>query len=435
MAAIETAMTTPIHNHLPQDKPSATARAVTKVVAGLRGSQILAIATAVRGLIAEGRQVCNLTVGDFNPAIFPVPSLLVKETQAALERGETNYPPSDGLPVLRTAIADLYARDLGLDYGVDGVVVCSGARPVLYATWRLFTNPGDKTISFLPAWNVGYYAHLCQTDHHFIPTTPQTNFFPTVQQVKEALPGARLIVMNSPLNPTGTVIDPEVLRGIAQAIVQENQSRGDAPPCMLMWDAVYWQLTKDEYPFYSPVQLVPEVAPYVVHIDAISKGFAATGMRVGWAVLPPYLQPKMKALIGHMGAWAGRPEQIATAALLNNPEAVTQYNRWIKSEINARLDALYAGIMSMKARGLPVDAIEPQGAIYLSFRVDLKGRTNESIRAMLLEEAGVAVVPFQAFDLAEDSGWFRISIGAVSRDELSPMLERLETTIQKASDV
>jgi aspartate aminotransferase len=427
-------MTTAVQNYLPHDEPLATTRAVTKVVDGLQGSQILAIATAVRSLIGEGQKVYNLTVGDFDPAIFPVPSLLVKETQAALERGETNYPPADGLLVLRQAIADLYSRDLGLDYGAAGVVVCSGARPVLYATWRLFTNPGDKTISFLPAWNVGYYAHLCQTDHHFIRTAPETNFFPTVQQVKDALPGARLIVMNSPLNPTGTVIDPEVLKGIAQAIVDENRARGDAPPCMLMWDAVYWQLTKDEYPFYSPVQLVPEVAPYVVHIDAISKGFAATGMRVGWAVLPPYLQSKMKALIGHMGAWAGRPEQIATAALLNDVGAVAEYNRWIKSEISTRLDALYAGILSMKARGLPVDAIEPQGAIYLSFRVNLEGRSNESIRAMLLEDAGVAVVPFQAFDLDEDSGWFRISIGTVTIDELAPMLDRLETAIHNVSE-
>jgi aspartate aminotransferase len=425
-------MTVEINAHLPADTRQATSAAVTEVVDGLRGSQILAIATAVRAMVADGHEVCNLTVGDFKPAEFPVPNKLVKETQSALERGETNYPPSDGLPVLRQAIADLYKRDLGLDYGPGGVVVCSGARPVLYGTWRLFTNPGDKTVSFLPAWNVGYYAHLCQTDHHFIRTSPETNFFPTVEQVREAIKGARLLVMNSPLNPTGTVIEPEVLRGIAEAIVEENRSRGDAPPCMLMWDAVYWQLTKEEYPFYSPVQLVPEIAPYVVHIDAISKGFAATGMRVGWAVLPPYLQPKMKALIGHMGAWAGRPEQIATAALLNDTEAVAEYNRWIKTEIDARLDTLYAGIMDMKSQGLPVDAIEPQGAIYLSFRVDIADRTNESIRSMLLEEAGMAVVPFQAFDLNEDSGWFRISIGAVGTEEIKPLLERLGATIRGA---
>ena len=87
----------------------------------------------------------------------------------------------------------------------------------------------------------------------------------------------------------------------------------------------------------------------------------------------------------------------------------------------------------MKAGGLPVDAIEPQGAIYFSFRVHLEGRTNESIRAMLLEDAGVAVVPFQAFDLGEDSGWFRISIGTVTIDELAPMLVRLEAAIHNVS--
>jgi len=422
-------MTIDVSTKFESDTTAARKNAVTEVIEGLQGSQILAIATSVRAMIAEGKDVCNLTVGDFKPAEFPVPAKLVEGIQAAVAAGETNYPPSDGLPVLREAISDMYKRDLGLDYGPGGVVVCSGARPVLYATWRLFTNPGDKTVSFLPAWNVGYYAHLCQTDHHFIRTQPETNFFPTVEQVREALPNTRLLVMNSPLNPTGTVIDPEVLRGIAQAIVDENKSRGDAPPCMLMWDAVYWQLTKKDYPFYSPVQLVPEVAPYVVHIDAISKGFAATGLRVGWAVLPDYLQPKMKALIGHMGAWAGRPEQLATAALLNDTEAIATYNTWIKSEIDARLDSLYDGIMAMKAQGLPVDAIAPQGAIYLSFRVNLPGQTNEAIRAKLLDGAGMAVVPFQAFDLNEDTGWFRISIGAVAKDELAPMLERLQAVI------
>ncbi len=416
------------------DKTAARKRAVTELVDEMSGSRILAIATEVRAMIADGKDVCNLTVGDFKPSEFPVPEKLVNEINAAVARGETNYPPSDGILELRQAIADMYTRDMGLDYGAGGVVVCSGARPVLYGTWRLFTNPGDKTVSFLPAWNVGYYTHLCQTDHHYIRTEPDTNFFPTVEQVKAALPGTRLMVMNSPLNPTGTVIDKDVLRGIAQAIVDENESRGDAPPCMLMWDAVYWQLTKAEYPFYSPVQLVPEIAPYVIHIDAISKGFAATGLRVGWAVMPDYLQPKMKALIGHMGAWAARPEQIATAALLNDPDAVSTYNSWIKSEVDLRLDALYDGIMAMKANGLPVDAIEPQGAIYLSFRVNIAGQTNEAIRAMLLNEAGMAVVPFQAFDLMEDSGWFRISVGAIGKGEIPPLLSRLETMISEHAE-
>ena len=91
---------------------------------------------------------------------------------------------------------------------------------------------------------------------------------------------------------------------------------------------------------------------------------------------------------------------------------------------------LYAGIMDMKSKGLPVDAIAPQGAIYLSFQVKLDGRTNEETRAILLEQAGMAVVPFQAFNLDEDSGWFRISVGAVGKDEIPPMLSRIETAIR-----
>jgi len=425
-----------IRQQLPGDPISATQRAVTPVMDGMQGSQILAIAASVRNMAAEGHAICNLTVGDFNPSQFPVPASLVEQIQKALADGQTNYPPSDGMPVLKEAISDFYAAELGLNYGPEGVVVCSGARPVLYGTWRLFVQPGDKTVSFLPSWNVGYYAHLNSSDHHYVRTSPETNFFPTVEQVREVLPGTRLIALNSPLNPTGTVIDPEVLRGIAQAIVEENHRRGDSPPVMLMYDQVYWMLTTEAHPHASPVQLVPEVAPYVVHIDAISKAFAATGLRVGWAVMPPYLQPKMKGLIGHMGAWAARPEQIATAWLLRHPEVIREYHAWMKAEISTRLDTVYQGIIAMRDAGLPVDAIAPQGAIYLSFRVDLVGRgfdSNEAIRAYLLEEAGMAVVPFQAFDLPEDSGWFRISIGAVSTSELGPLLERLESAIRRAT--
>ena len=244
-----------------------------------------------------------------------------------------------------------------------------------------------------------------------------------------------MIAINSPLNPTGTVISKEVLYGIASKIVAENERREakGEKAVMLQFDQVYWMLTEEGYQHYSPASLVPEVAPYVVHIDAISKAFAATGLRVGWAVLPHYLQPKMKALIGHMGAWAARPEQIATAWLLNHPEERHRYLTEMKGRVSERLNALYQGILDMKSEGLPVDAIAPQGAIYLSFRVDLIGRgfeSNEELRSWLLEEAHVAVVPFQAFDLKVDSGWFRLSIGAASTEELSGALERLKTAIK-----
>ena len=408
-------------------------RNIQPVMDGLKGSMILGIGAQVRALQAQGREICNLTIGDFRPDQFPIPEELAEEVTRAYRDGQTNYPPADGIPELKEAINELYKRQFGLEYGMQGICVASGARPPLFASWALSVGVGDRSVSFLPAWNNGYYAHMWQADHHFVRTTAESNFHPTVEQIKEILPGTTMIALNSPLNPTGTVISKEVLKGIAEAIVEEN-SRREGRPVMLMFDQVYWMLLEDGQEHFSPVQLVPEVAPYVIHIDAISKCFASTGLRVGWGVLPSYLQPKMKALIGHMGAWAARPEQLATARFLQRTDLVENYMKKMQERVSIRLQTLYEGISSMKKRGLPVDAIAPQGAIYLSFRVDLIGErfnSNEEIRNFLLQEAGVAVVPFQAFDLQEDSGWFRMSVGAASVKDLKGALHRMEDALQK----
>jgi aspartate aminotransferase len=423
-------MTISIDDYLPADREAAAAAALTPRTLEMQGSRILSIAGEVRAMLARGEEVGNFTVGDFKPEQFHIPALLADRIQAEIAAGNTNYPPSDGVPELKQAVAELYQRELGIDYGPESVCVGSGARPPIYASWNLFVEPGDKTVSFLPMWNVGYYAHLFQSDHRFVSTTAENNFFPTVDQVREAIRGARLLMINSPLNPTGTAISKEVLTGIAQALVEEN--RGRDRPCMWVYDQVYWMLTFGETEHFNPVALVPECAPYVVQVDAISKCFAATGLRVGWGVLPPYLQVKMKALIGHMGSWAPRPEQLATAWFLSDSERVRETMTQMRSEVATRLDRLYDGIVQMRDAGLPVDAIAPQGAIYLSFKVDLVGRgfeDNEAIRRHLLHEAGIAVVPFQAFDLPDESGWFRMSVGAVGLSDIDGALERLQAVV------
>ena len=423
-------MTISIHDYLPSDPEAAAAAALTPRTYEMRGSRILSIAGEVRAMLARGEEVGNFTVGDFKPEQFHIPALLADRIQAEIAAGNTNSPPADGVPELKQAVADLYKRELGIDYGPESVCVGSGARPPIYASWNLFVEPGDKTVSFLPMWNVGYYAHLFQSDHRFVATAAENNFFPTVDQVRESIRGARLLMINSPLNPTGTAISKEVLTGIAQALVEEN--RGRDRPCMWVYDQVYWMLTFGETEHFNPVALVPECAPYVVQVDAISKCFAATGLRVGWGVLPPYLQVKMKALIGHMGSWAPRPEQLATAWFLSDSGRVRETMAQMRSEVAARLDRLYDGIVQMRDAGLPVDAIAPQGAIYLSFKVDLIGRgfeDNEAIRRHLLHEAGIAVVPFQAFDLPDESGWFRMSVGAVGLSDIDGALERLQAVV------
>jgi aspartate aminotransferase len=137
----------------------------------------------------------------------------------------------------------------------------------------------------------------------------------------------------------------------------------------------------------------------------------------------------MADILGHVGAWAPRPEQVAMAALLDDAAAVDAYLAEMRPRVAARLDRLAAGFAAMQKDGLPVEAIAPQGAIYLSVRFGLPGRTNEQTRKLLLDRAGLALVPFQAFGLREESGWFRISVGAVSLTEIDEALPRVRAAL------
>jgi aspartate aminotransferase len=420
-----------LSDHLPPDAAELGRRALNPIAKAMQGSLILQIAAEVRAVAAQGRPVCNLTVGDFDAKQFPVPRALRDGVMAAYDAGHTNYPPSEGIPELRKSVAAWYGRHLGLEVSPDWVVIASGARPVMYATFRLFLEPGDHLVFAVPSWNNGYYAQLNGAIAHPVVTRAADNFFPTGESIAPHLEKARVFSLNSPLNPTGTTIDPDQLAGIARAVVAENKRRSavGAKPMMWMWDQVYWQLTYGDAKHVHPCALVPEVTPYVVTVDAISKAFAATGLRVGWAMLPPILAERMKALVGHVGAWAPRPEQVATAQLLDDDATVASFEKTFKAALDERLSTLSNGLKDLR-----VEHLVPQGAMYLSVRFDLFGRpgvdgqpmkTNEDIRKFLLHAAGCAVVPFQAFDLDEDSGWFRMSVGAVSVDALKAMFERL----------
>ena len=400
------------------------------VIDSMEGSQILGIVSQVRKLESQGISICNLTIGDFNPDQFPIPEGFANRVFESYQQQQTNYPPSSGVQELREAIANMYRTELGIECDASWVCIASGARPPIYATWRMFVAAGEQSVSFLPAWNIGYYAHLNQSNHRFLPTTVHSNFHPTVEQVEDILPTTQLLILNTPLNPTGTMIGKDVLTGICEAIVRENKRR-TTRPVMLMFDHVYWMITHGEE-HYVPGQLVPEVAPYVVYIDALSKNFTGTGLRVGWAVLPPDVQPKMATLLAHMGAWACRPEQHATAWLLRNRDVRERYREELCLGAKKRLQVLYEAVCDMQGKGFPIYAIPPQGAIYLSVCFELIGKgfsTNEEIRMWILKEAHVAIVPFQAFDMPENSGWFRLSVGTVSAEELQQAMYRIEKAL------
>ena len=400
---------------------------VSHMADGQTPSVILKMATEVRALLAEGRQVCNLTVGDFDPAYFPIPSGLREGIETALKFGQTVYPPPMGVPALREAI-QIYSRiGLGLEYPIEGVLVTAGARPAIYGAFRTLVDPGEGVIYSLPCWQYGNYCQLVGAKPMPISCDASTRFLPTRAMLESVIKQARLLVINSPNNPTGTMIEPAVLAGIADLVLEENARRGDRErPLYLLYDQVYWTLTYGDTPHVTPVAVRPALAPYTLSVDAISKAFAATGLRVGWVLGPNDIIKAMGDFLADVGTWAPRPEQVATAMFLSATEAVSAYSRTIKAELKQRLDALHDGL-----HAIGIEVSRPAGAIYLSARFAVPGRTNEEIRAALLREADFAAVPFQGFGVAGDTGWFRLSVGAVTVAMIEAVLPKVAATVDR----
>ena len=428
----------------PFQAPASSAPRLSQMAERLYGSAILGIAAEIRALVAGGTPVCNLTVGDFSPAEFRIPAGLERRIAAAFAAGETNYPPSNGLPALREAVSALYRERLGLTVDPGSVVVCGGSRPAIYATYRCLVDPGDRVVYPAPSWNNDSYVIVADAEGVVVPADASTDFLPTRASLEEAVRGARLLAINSPLNPAGTAFDADALGAICDLVLEENARRGpDERPLYVMYDQVYWMLRFGHTEHYTPQGLRPEMARYTVLVDGISKALAATGLRVGWVVPPDDLAAKFSDFLGHVGAWAPRPEQIATAAFLAARDEVDAYVKEACAGLEARLEALHHGVLAMQRRNLPVEVERPMGAIYLSVRFALNGRrtpdgttlrTNEDVRRYLLQAAGFAVVPFQAFGVEAEDGWFRLSVGAVSMQAIAEALPRVEAAIAATTE-
>ncbi len=418
---------------------TASEKRLSALARELQGSEILRIATEVRRLIAAGAEVCNLTVGDFSPSEFRIPPRLEEGIVDALRRGESNYPPSYGIDPLRKSIRDFIARRLGLEYRVPEVLVTSGARPAIYTVYRAIVDRGDRVVYAVPSWNNNYYTEMVGGVSVPVVCGPDTNFQPTADTLRDAVRGARLLALCSPQNPTGTIFDADTLVDICDLVLEENARRGASErPLYLMYDQVYWMLTFGGAEHVNPVALRPAMAPYTIQVDAISKAFAATGLRVGWAFGPEDVITKMGDIITHVGAWAPKPEQVATAALLADDASVDEFIARMRREVRSRLDLLARGLRELASEGFPVESTEPQGAIYLSARLALHGwrtpegtrlTTNAAIASYLLNTAGFAMVPFQAFAAREETGWFRLSAGAISEATVSKALPRLRSAL------
>ena len=383
--------------------PAAVDGSLSDLARGVVGSEILRIAAEIRALKAKGAEICNLTVGDFDPAQFPIPAELLDGMRAALAAGQTNYPPSDGVLALREAVARYYAQRLGLTYPIESVLIAGGARPLLYGAYRTVLDPGDVTVYPVPSWNNNHYAYL-------------------VRRPRDRDPGARGDRTSSPpstISPAPAERAPHPAQLAAQPDRHHDRSgraaqdlrgdrRGEPPPRAGRRQGRSGSSStrstgssRSAAKHVTPVELVPEVAPYTILLDALSKA-SRHGLRVGWGMMPPAVRRRMADILGHVGAWAPKAEQVARPRC-STTAPLRAYLGEMRPRVAERLDALQAGFAAMRREGLPVEVIAPQGAIYSRRSASRSpGRdATKRLRRLLLEGAGLAVVPFQAFGLRE----------------------------------
>jgi aspartate aminotransferase len=424
---------------------AAAERFLTQRSLGIESPEILRIAWQVRELQATGeREVFDLTLGDYDPAQFAPPPGLVSALARHLAAGRTNYPPADGIPGLRRAITDYYERRLGLRFPDEAILVGSGARPLIYAVYASTLEPGDRLVYAVPSWNNDYYAYLNGAEAVILEAGAEDRFLPTLEVLSPHLAGARVLHLNSPLNPAGTVMAAGELAAICQAVVIENLRRSavGARALILLYDMVYWPLVYGAGEFVHPVSLVPEVAPYVVSIDAVSKWMAATGLRVGWAVVPPFAQAKVKALGSHMGAWAPHAEQWAVADVLSGDPSFEVYLATLAGGLEERLGVLHRACAELASEGYDVESLAPESGLYLSLRLDLVGaktpggeRLNDSeeVRRYLLRQGGVGLIPFSAFGSSPGGSWYRAAVGALDGTRLRAAGASLSAAVRALS--
>jgi aspartate aminotransferase len=413
---------------------------VSDLAENLVGSEIIKIAGEINTRIAEGEEITNLTIGDFDPSIYPLPKALLNEIVAAYEAGHTNYPQANGMEVLRESVSNYIEKRQGIKYTKDDILISGGARPLIYAAYRALVNKGDKVIFPIPSWNNNHYTYLNFATPVIVEAKSENKFLPTADDLRPHVQDASLIALCSPLNPTGTSFSKRALLEICDLVIEENKRRVGQKPLYILYDQIYWALTLGNTKHYDPVSLRPEMREYTVYVDGISKAFAATGVRVGWAFGPTKVISKMKALLSHVGAWSPKPEQIATAAFLNRTDAVEATIEKHKDMISERVNKLFNGFSALREIGFPVDTIQAEGAMYLTVKIDLIGKTTkegellkdaQDVTMFLIKQAKVGFVPFYCFGASKQNPWFRISVGTLKVESISVVIDNLRKALEQ----
>jgi len=400
------------------------------------GSEIIKISQQIKE-ISKTKKVQNLTIGDFDSSINPIPEKLKNYIVDSYNENLTNYPLSAGQLNLRQSVSEYLKKRQGIDYNENEILVGGGVRPLIYTVYKALVNNGEGVIYPVPSWNNNHYSFLHGAVKQEIECRPENSFFPTASDIDVKINDkTSLICICSPQNPTGRVINPDVLKSICELVVNENrirESQVGSRPLYLFFDQIYSDLTV-EGSFIHPLTLCPEIRNYLICVDGISKSLCATGIRVGWMFGPQDIIGKMTEVFSHIGAWAPKPEQNAVARYLNDYDDMVEFVNSKTKQYSDISNKICDKIQELKDKGFRIDYQRPEGGIYISIYLgeSLSFPNIESYTKFLINRCGIGLVPFEYFGSQLNRGWFRMSIGGVDPNNIEEILNSLNELTYKS---
>ena len=375
-------------------------------VSQLTPSLTLAIDSKAKALRAEGIEIFSFGAGEPD---FDTPEHIKAAAIEALNAGFTKYTPSSGMPELRTAISEKFKRDNSLEYKPSEIIVSNGAKQSCFNAIMAVCGEGDEVIIPAPYW-LSYpdMVRLAGSEPIIVQTTEENDWKMTPQQFEEAMsPRTKMVIINSPGNPTGSVYSKEELRAIVEVAADEEIT--------ILSDEIYESLTYDGAEHVSIASLTPEARDLTITVNGFSKAYAMTGWRLGYLGAPEKIAKAIDSMQSHSTSGpCSFAQKGGLAALTGSQQCVAD----MREEFNLRREYMFERLSAMHN----VTAVKPKGAFYMLANVSKLGMNSTNFADRLLSKSNVAVVPGIAFG---DDRVVRLSY-ATGLDVIKPGLDRFE---------
>ncbi len=382
----------------------------------------MAVDQKAKALKAAGCDVIGFGAGEPD---FPTPEVIVEAAERATRDAKNyRYTPAAGHPLLRELVATRTAKYTGVAFDASQVTITNGAKHAVFNSLAALVDPGDEVLIPAPYWVT--YPQIVKWvggNPVAVDSTQTNGFIVDVDHLEAArTERTKAMIFCSPTNPTGAVYDRDAVREIGQWALAHG--------IWMITDDIYQDLVYDDAEFVSVLAVTPETADHTIVIDGVSKSFAMTGWRVGWIVAPPDVSQAIGRLQGHTTSNVSNVSQIAAVAALESDPSIVETMRVVFDE---RRKTMYEMLSAMPG----IDCVEPKGAFYAFPSVQgalgkaIAGRTATTsleLTEILLDAAGVAIVPGEAFGAP---GFARLSY-ALSDDDLVEGLRRMEAALDGA---